>query len=29
MTAVKQSLYKELYGNVDKLLPLTLQEKIN
>ena len=29
MTTVKQSLYKELYGNVDNLLPLTLQEKIN
>lgn len=29
MTAVKQLLYKELYGNVDNLLPLTLQEKIN
>ena len=29
MTAVKKTLYKELYGKVDNLLPLTLQEKIN
>ena len=29
MTTVKKSLFKELYGKVDNLLPLTLQEKIN
>lgn len=29
MTTVKKTLYKELYGKADNLLPLTLQEKIN
>ena len=29
MTNVKKTLYKELYGKVDNMLPLTLQEKIN
>ncbi len=29
MTTVKKSLFKKLYGKVDNLLPLTLQEKIN
>ena len=29
MTTVKKTLYKELYGKVDNLLPLTLQKKIN
>ncbi len=29
MTTVKKTLYKELYGKVDNMLPLTLQEKIN
>ncbi len=29
MTTVKKTLYKELYGEVDNMLPLTLQEKIN
>ena len=29
MTTVKKTLYKELYGKVYNMLPLTLQEKIN
>ncbi len=29
MTTVKKSLFKELYGRAENLLPLTLQEKIN
>lgn len=29
MTTVKKTLYKELYGKADNLLPLTLQKKIN
>lgn len=29
MTTVNKTLYKELYGKVDNMLPLTLQEKIN
>lgn len=29
MTTVKKTLYKELYGKVGNMLPLTLQEKIN
>ena len=29
MTTVKKTLYKELYGKADNLLPLTLPEKIN
>lgn len=29
MTAVKKSIFKELYGKVSNLLPLTLQTKIN
>ena len=29
MTTAKKTLYKELYGKADNLLPLTLQEKIN
>lgn len=29
MTTVKKALYKELYGKVDNMLPLTLQAKIN
>lgn len=29
ITTVKKSLFKELYGKVDNLMPLTLQEKIN
>lgn len=28
-TTVKESIYKELYGKVENLLPLTLQDKIN
>lgn len=29
MTTVKKTLYKELYGKVENMLPLTLQAKIN